>query len=272
MAVLRTLFQLFKEAFGYKTFSVFKRIMIFKNLVTLYAKSKSATRTVSEVRVQLDGFEIFAYNYSTLIALYRDIFLKQVYQFNTKKDQPFIIDGGANIGMSVLYFKRLFPNAEIWAIEPNPTAFTLLQKNIFANQITGVTLFACALSEVEGKIDFYIPAQKGSLNGSVNSNYVPGILSQVDAKRLSDLIGSRKVDVVKMDIEGAENSVIKELYEHHVLGNIDQCILEYHHLNNDQVAYDLFLSYFLANKFECEILAREIGFNGGENIVMHFKK
>ncbi|MEY3417051.1 MAG: hypothetical protein RL060_1163 [Bacteroidota bacterium] len=272
MSVFRTIFLLFKEALRYTTFSVLERITIFKNLVSLYVKSKSASNAAAEVSVRLEGFEIFAYDYPTLIALYRDIFLKQVYHFKSNNQQPFIIDAGANIGMSVLYFKRLFPSAVIWAIEPNPTAFKLLQKNILTNHITGVTLFACALAEVEGEIDFYIPAQKGSLNGSVNPHYVPGNLCRVEAKKLSALIGNRKVAVLKMDIEGAENSVIKELYEHQVLWNIDQCILEYHHLNNDQVAYDLFLSYFVANQFDCKILAREKGFDGGENIVIHFKK
>jgi FkbM family methyltransferase len=222
--------------------------------------------------VQLEGYTIFAYDYPTLIALYRDIFLKQVYHVTSNNDTPLMIDCGANIGMSVLFFKRHFPNATIWAIEPNPTAFKLLQKNMLVNQITGVTLFECALADVEGTIDFYIPAQKGSLNGSVNATYVPGILSQVAAKRLSDLIGNRHVDVVKMDIEGAENSVAKDLYEHNILGNIDQCMLEYHHLAMEQTAYDLFVSYFVACKFDYKILAREKGFEGGENIIMHFKK
>ena len=44
--------------------------------------------------------------------------------------KPFIIDCGANIGLSVIYLKNLYPDAEIVAFEPDEQNFQLLQKNI----------------------------------------------------------------------------------------------------------------------------------------------
>jgi FkbM family methyltransferase len=43
---------------------------------------------------------------------------------------PVIIDCGGNIGLSVLYFKYLFPNSVITVFEPSPPVFEILKENI----------------------------------------------------------------------------------------------------------------------------------------------
>ena len=40
------------------------------------------------------------------------------------------IDCGANIGISILFFKKQYPDCTIMAFEPNPHAFPLLEKNV----------------------------------------------------------------------------------------------------------------------------------------------
>src|SRR6516164_4426665 len=49
---------------------------------------------------------------------YKDEFIQQIYHFESSSTNPLIIDGGSNIGMSILYFKRLYPNARIVGFEP----------------------------------------------------------------------------------------------------------------------------------------------------------
>ena len=51
-----------------------------------------------------------------------------------------IIDLGAHIGMTTLYFKRLFPQARLTAYEPIPANFVLLKKNVEENQLGNVKL------------------------------------------------------------------------------------------------------------------------------------
>ena len=54
----------------------------------------------------------FVDGYSFLF-LHDEIIEKEIYKFSTDDSAPYIIDGGANIGLSVLYFKQSYPNAKI---------------------------------------------------------------------------------------------------------------------------------------------------------------
>src|SRR5690606_23212402 len=51
---------------------------------------------------------------------YAEIYERRLYEFRSTNPAPRIIDGGANIGLSVLFFKSLFPMARITCFEPDP--------------------------------------------------------------------------------------------------------------------------------------------------------
>src|SRR5438067_450203 len=70
--------------------------------------------------------------------LWNEIFRVNQYVFSSKTDTPFIIDCGSHIGMSVLYFKRRCPQAQIIAFEPNPQTFQILERNIRQNHLQDV--------------------------------------------------------------------------------------------------------------------------------------
>ena len=61
---------------------------------------------------------------------------------------------GANIGLSVLYFKRLFPACRIYAYEPDPYIFEILQRNVTEFHLTDVTLVNEAVAEFSGELGF----------------------------------------------------------------------------------------------------------------------
>ena len=196
--------------------------------------------------MQLEGFTIAGYSLVTLTELYTDIFIKQVYRFEASTKQPFIIDCGANIGMSVRYFKQLYPESEVWAYEANPDAFALLQRNVEGNQLKGVRLFNFVLSDCEGEVDFYIPAATAGLNGSLNPSIAQGIKQRLQAYRLSGLLPDKKeVDFVKVDIEGAEFNLLSELRESGRLHEAGQLVVELHASSEDvHQKYDRLLSIF----------------------------
>src|SRR5438105_3616144 len=89
-------------------------------------------------------------------AIYRDVFFREEYRFLTLYDFPFIIDCGAHIGVSVLYFKALYPGARIVAFEPNPVTFHLLQTNVDRNHLWGVTAINAAVATHDGSIGLCI--------------------------------------------------------------------------------------------------------------------
>jgi len=192
--------------------------------------------------VSLMGFKVSYWGANELRYLFRELFENGSYLFHTDVKQPLILDCGSNIGMSVLFFKKIYPHARIIAFEPDPATFATLTTNVAQNSLKDVTLHQCALTSVEGIIDFYRSNKVvGSLMMSVNKERSDGEKIVVPARRLSSFI-EEQVNLLKMDIEGAEESVLTELAASGKLHMIDQIHLEYHHhlrKNTDKLSLTL---------------------------------
>ena len=175
------------------------------------------------------GFKTKFLDYPALSYLFREIFLGHEYYFTTKRDDPFIIDCGSNIGMSVLYFKMLYPEAHIEAFEPGEESYSCLEENVRSNLLSSIVTHEAALSNREGAMDFYYdPDNPGSLHMSTRRERMPKEMRRVDARILSNYI-NEKVDFLKIDVEGAETEVIKELIDSGKPGFVEQMVIEYHH-------------------------------------------
>ena len=59
-----------------------------------------------------------------------EIFEQEIYKFKTDSEIPYIIDAGANIGLSMLYFAENFPSAQIICFEPDKVIFSILKENM----------------------------------------------------------------------------------------------------------------------------------------------
>ena len=176
-------------------------------------------------------------DYRTLSFLFDEIFINNEYYFVAENNNPFIIDCGSNIGMSVLYFKMLYPNSRIVAFEPGDDTYCCLEENVKNNYQNSIAVHKAALSNKEGTIDFYYDQDNvGSLTMSTKQERKPKQKKTVKASLLSKYI-DEEVDFLKMDIEGAELDVIEELYSTKKLSYVKQMIIEYHHhiiINSDE--------------------------------------
>lgn len=177
--------------------------------------------------------DILSYNvagltYPDLRHLFEEIFITQSYTFQTTSAEPFIIDCGSNIGMSILFFKKLYPNAHIIGFEPDQKTFDTLTHNITHNNITSVQLYNKALYNKETELTFYHnPTIDGDLRMGIHQEHrFAGY--KVKAVPLSSFI-DKKVDFLKMDIEGAERYVFEDLVANDKLKLINQMVFEYHH-------------------------------------------
>jgi len=63
-----------------------------------------------------------------LLHTYRDLFVEEMYRFDAGRSNPVVLDCGSNIGLSVLYFKSIYPDATIYAFEPDNSNFEILEK------------------------------------------------------------------------------------------------------------------------------------------------
>jgi FkbM family methyltransferase len=207
---------------------------------------------------QMLGYSIFFLGEDELKFLVYELFLKLSYMFPAESDAPRIIDCGSNVGLSVLFFKSLYPDAKITAFEPDPEAFDVLSKNIEQNSLKDVVAHQCALTDYDGTIEFHKPAAgTGDLTMSVDAERMSGTTISVPAKRLAPFLCDR-VDLLKIDIEGAEEAVLKDLYKSGVLPNINQMHLEYHHhIHRQKDALASVLEILETGGFGYQISARQ---------------
>jgi len=190
--------------------------------------TKNNLADVLDYKVKFLDFNLLRY-------LFNEIFLNKEYYFKTDKKSPTIIDCGSNIGMSILYFKMLYPRANIIAFEPGEETYACIEENIRLNRLESVEIHKVALSNIEGNIDFYYDEDDvGSLTMSSVYERMPKQKRTVSAVLLSSYIDS-EIDFLKMDIEGAEFNVLQELHEKNKLFFVQCMAIEYHHHINKGV-------------------------------------
>ncbi len=107
---------------------------------------------------------------------------------------------------------------------------SILKDNIESNGIQNIEMHNKAVADYDGEINFYnIEDNKSSVvMSTVRERVQNGKKNVVEARRLSNYINST-IDFLKMDIEGAELSVLKELIKSDKLRYIKQMVIEYHH-------------------------------------------
>lgn len=152
---------------------------------------------------------------------YREIFLDEIYRFAAPTPAPVIVDCGANHGTSVVYFKSLYPGAQITAVESDPKIFAHLAWNIGERGFSGVTLVNKAVSNATQPVRFF---HEGADAG--RTHFLDGAKGtfEVAPVALDSLLGDR-VDFLKMDIEGGETEAICAAEK---LANVRQIFIEYH--------------------------------------------
>lgn len=144
--------------------------------------------------------------------------------FTPGTTRPRILDCGANIGISVLHYKRLWPEAEIVAFEADPAICEVLGRNLRRNSASDVEIVQAALWDTEGEVTFQ---PDGADAGRVLTGVGGAVGIRVKTQRLADYL-EQPVDLVKMDIEGAETRVLADCRL--CLPNVRRLIIEFHSL------------------------------------------
>lgn len=206
---------------------------------------------------QLAPFTVYYRQGEEFHRLKREIFTQGQYYLELATPQPVIIDAGAHIGLATLYFKKMYPKAQIWALEPLPANFELLHKNVTENQLAGVTLIAAALTGSGQTTWLHADAtptgwwstasrQAGAWNGQQQTTP-----QQVPARQLSQLLAEIKqpVDILKLDIEGSELEVLGEAAPG--LRQVQHLILEFHPIKTQSLTQ--LLALLTASRFDYQL-------------------
>ena len=145
----------------------------------------------------------------TLCPQWDDIFVKRTLTFTTASPAPRILDCGANVGLASLFFRRAYPQARITAFEADPALFAMLDTNLRANGASDVESRHAAVWTSTGALTFHCEGSDSGMIGSL-PGAVGGRATTVPSLRLCDVLDEGPVDLLKLDIEGAEDRVLAD--------------------------------------------------------------
>jgi FkbM family methyltransferase len=199
------------------------------------------------------GFRVDYGNQSHALFLLHEVFVNAGYDFDTRAARPRIIDCGANIGMAVLFFKARYPTADVLAFEPNPAVFERLRRNIDANGLESVETEQAAVTEHGGTATLYRdPGDPASVVASLDRSWGGDLGEDVRAVRLSDRI-TAPVDLLKLDIEGAEYAVVRDLVSTGAIRFVREAVIEFHQIAGQRDATDRMTDALRAAGFDLSV-------------------
>jgi FkbM family methyltransferase len=145
--------------------------------------------------------------------VFREVFLFKEYNFPLDHKPSVIIDAGANIGLATIFFKTRFPEAIVYAIEPDSGNFAVLIQN--AKAFMGTHVLHSAL----WRNDSYLRIKDKRENAWAFQveecrQETPDSLSAISIETLMKNNNITQIDLLKLDIEGAEKDVFTSNYEY----------------------------------------------------------
>lgn len=138
------------------------------------------------------------------LAALREVFLDHEYEHAELQDVKTIFDIGANIGVASIYFALRYPDARVYAFEPNPALFERLKQ--ITKAFSNIRPYQRAVADTEGTRVLYTHPDAPLSGSLVNRNEAWGSVS-VETSSVSSLVkefGIERVDMLKFDIEGGE--------------------------------------------------------------------
>jgi len=197
--------------------------------------------------ITLSGKEIKLVDSLSFLWTYVEIFENEIYKFKASSSSPTIIDCGANIGLSILYFKQLYPNSRIIAFEPDLEIFEILKNNVQSFKSTNVELIRKAVWSSETFLEFMA---EGADAGRVVQIESPKKSYQVPTARLRHYL-NEPIDLLKIDVEGAEIEILKDCSD--LLSNVKNLFVEYHSFANSSQSLDILIKILSEAGFRLHI-------------------
>jgi FkbM family methyltransferase len=141
-------------------------------------------------------------------SLYMDESEPLTYQLMSNLKGEVFVDVGANVGGYTVRLGRRFQR--VISIEPNPRAADFLRQNIELNHLSNVRLVHDAISDTVGEATMTVPSSGKTTRSSIVKKYEQGSSFTVPTSTLDTLLQEYdKIDLIKIDVEGAEARVLK---------------------------------------------------------------
>jgi FkbM family methyltransferase len=195
--------------------------------VWLAAKSRALER-VKCIGVMPPGFShpLYLRLRSSDVTLFRSILVDLAYEWPIGTTPSVIVDAGANIGFTSVFFARKYPGSKIIAIEPEASNFKILTRN--TRPYTNIVPIRAALWRETKPLGVVDPGL-GNWAFQTDDNVKVagrGTVQGVTMKQILDDMALDHVDILKVDIEGAEKEVFENSAEW--IDRVDAIVIEIH--------------------------------------------
>ena len=213
-----------------KTAMLYNQVLGFKGIRYTLRALLSKSKHEVFLRPPHIKYPLFVRMNSSDVQIYKHIFLDKEYDIQLKNSPKTIIDAGANVGYASIYFANLFPQSLIYSIEPESNNFSLLKRNTAPYQ--NIIPIKAALWKEETVLNLIDPRVGDwgfrTVNDSLTSSR-PIVKERIMGITMDKLMADYSIDsidLLKMDIEGAEKDVLENSSSW--VNKIDVLLIELH--------------------------------------------
>jgi FkbM family methyltransferase len=158
--------------------------------------------------------------------VHSEVFENHYYRLPLRVAPATILDLGANIGLSAIYFARCYPGSRIACVEPMPGNLKLLIRNLRENAVEAEVI-AAAIDAKDGVVAMeYGAADYGHKIAPATTSASLEVAS-VSVPSIMHRLGWDRIGLLKIDIEGHEHVLLSNACEW--LADVDALCVEYHH-------------------------------------------
>ena len=140
--------------------------------------------------------------------VFRQIFITKDYNISLKINPKLIIDAGANVGYSSLWFMKKYPNAKIIAIEPEESNYNILKEN--TKRWKKIVPIKAGLWYKKTKLKIINNTEE---KWAFQTKEISSKEKGIDTVTIGEILkksGCDKIDILKMDVEGAEKEIFSK--------------------------------------------------------------
>lgn len=156
------------------------------------------------------------------LAIFYEIFWKEIYKipFLVLPEKSVILDLGAHIGCTAIYFSMVYPDAQIYAVEASEESYNILKENV--KSFKNIIAVQAVIDSQDGVVCFDTSGY--SFNSKLNHN--GKMVQSISISTLMMQYQITRVNLIKIDIEGAEKNILQNNVNW--LRQIDTMIIELH--------------------------------------------